>query len=150
MEQAGCDPLSEFRSQLARAYSKLWIVTIGTEGECAVSSNPIDPKSGNTANLVYILYLVSLVVGVTALVGVIMAYINKGEAPDWVQTHYRFQIRTFWIGILFSIIGALTTLIVIGWLIILLVAVWWIVRCVKGMQYIGKQQPYPNPATWMF
>jgi uncharacterized membrane protein len=87
---------------------------------------------------------------VTALVGVIMAYINKGEAPDWVQTHYRFQIRTFWIGILFSIIGVLTTLIVIGWLIILLVAVWWIVRCIKGMQYVGKQQPYPNPATWMF
>jgi uncharacterized membrane protein len=115
-----------------------------------VSSNPIDPKSGSTANLVYVLYLASLVVGVTALVGVIMAYINKGEAPDWVQTHYRFQIRTFWIGILFSIIGALTTLILIGWLIILLVAVWWIIRCIKGMQYIGKQQPYPNPATWMF
>ena len=116
-----------------------------------MSSNPIDTtKAGGTANLIYILYLVSLIVGVTALVGVIMAYMNKGEAPEWVQTHYRLQIRTFWIGILFSIVGAVTTIILIGWLILLLVVVWWIVRCVKGMQYVGKQQPYPNPATWMF
>lgn len=116
-----------------------------------MSSNSIDTtKVGATANLIYILYLVSLIVGVTALVGVIMAYMNKGEAPEWVQTHYRLQIRTFWIGILFSIVGVVTTIILIGWLILLLVVVWWIVRCVKGMQYVGKQQPYPNPATWMF
>ena len=50
-----------------------------------MSSNPIDTtKAGATANLIYILYLVSLIVGVTALVGVIMAYMNKGEAPEWV------------------------------------------------------------------
>jgi uncharacterized membrane protein len=135
-----------FRSHPAIRFSQ-----IGAEnGRCAMSSNPIDPKAGATANLVYILYLVSLVVGVTALIGVVMAYINKRETPEWVQTHYRFQIRTFWIGLLFSIIGALTTLIQIGWLIVLLVAVWWIIRCVKGMQYIGKQHPYPNPETWMF
>ncbi|HWA42447.1 MAG TPA: hypothetical protein VHA10_04495 [Hypericibacter adhaerens] len=115
-----------------------------------MSSNPIDPKAGNTANLVYILYLVSLIVGITALVGVILAYVNKSQAPDWLQTHYRFQIRTFWIGILFSIIGVVTTIILIGWLILLLVAIWWIVRCIKGMQYLGKQQAHPNPASWMF
>jgi uncharacterized membrane protein len=115
-----------------------------------VSSNPIDPKAGNTANLVYILYLVTLVTGVTGLIGVIIAYLNKSQAPEWVQSHYRFQIRTFWIGLLFSLIGALTTWILVGFLILLLVLIWWIVRCVKGMQFVGKQQPYPNPATWMF
>ncbi|MGH6939646.1 DUF4870 family protein [Hypericibacter sp.] len=115
-----------------------------------MSSNPIDPKAGSTANLVYILYLVTLVTGITGLIGVIIAYMNKSQAPEWVQTHYRLQIRTFWIGLLFSVIGALTTWILIGFLILLLVLIWWIVRCVKGMQYVGKQQPYPNPATWMF
>jgi uncharacterized membrane protein len=115
-----------------------------------MSSNPIDPKAGGTANLVYILYLVTLITGVTGLIGVIIAYLNMSQAPEWVQSHYRFQIRTFWIGLLFSLIGALTTWILIGFLILLMVLVWWIVRCVKGMQYVGKQQPYPNPATWMF
>jgi uncharacterized membrane protein len=115
-----------------------------------MSSNPIDPNAGGTANLVYILYLLSLVIGVTALVGVVMAYLNKREAPEWVQTHYRSQIRTFWIGLLFWTIGGLTTLFQIGWLIVFLTAVWWIIRCVKGMQYLGKQQPHPNPETWMF
>ena len=51
-----------------------------------------------TAKLVYILYLVSLLIGITAIVGLIIAYVNRDDAPGWLQTHYRFQIRTFWIG----------------------------------------------------
>ena len=66
---------------------------------------PADPAEGDTANIVYILYLVSLVVGITGIVGVIMAYVNRADAPEWVQTHYRFQIRTFWIGLLYGLIG---------------------------------------------
>src|SRR4051794_34155120 len=59
-----------------------------------------NPAEGDTAKLIYILYLASLIVGVTAIVGLIMAYVNRGGAPEWVETHYRLQIRTFWIGLL--------------------------------------------------
>jgi uncharacterized membrane protein len=108
------------------------------------------PDSGSNANLIYIRYLVGLVVPIVPLVGLIMAYMNRDGAADWVKTHYQVQIRTFWIGLLGSIVGFLLTVIVIGWLVLLAVVVWWIVRCVKGMQGIGRQQPYPNPETWLW
>src|SRR5688500_4715856 len=42
-----------------------------------------DPGEGDTAKLVYILYLASLIVGITAIIGVIIAYVNRGDAPAW-------------------------------------------------------------------
>ncbi len=119
-----------------------------TEQNVAVSGN--DPAQAKNANLVYILYLVALIVGITSLIGVIMAYINQGEAPDWVKSHYRFQIRTFWIGLLYAFVGAVATMILIGFLILLFVVVWWIVRCVKGMKAIERGEPVADPATWMW
>ena len=97
-----------------------------------------DTEQGRTANLIYILHLLSLLFGITSLIGVIMAYVNKGSAPDWVQSHYRFQIRTFWIALLAGVIGALTTPFIIGIPILLFLFLWWILLCVKGMRYIRR------------
>ncbi len=104
----------------------------------------------NLVNIVYILYLASLIFGVTSFIGVIMAYVNKGDAPEWVQSHYRFQIRTFWIGLLYLAIGSLLTLIYVGFLLLLLWCVWIIVRCVKGMRHLSRAEAHPNPTGWLF
>ena len=109
-----------------------------------------DPVEGETAKVVYILYLVSLVVGLTSIVGVIMAYVNRADAPDWVRTHYRFQIRTFWIGLLYGALSLLTALIVIGIFFGLFTFVWWIVRCAKGLKQLGRGEAYVRPATWLW
>jgi uncharacterized membrane protein len=59
-----------------------------------IKMNEVDAQEEDTtedlAKIIYILYLVGLVFGVTGIVGVIMAYINKDDAPDWVKTHYQF------------------------------------------------------------
>ncbi|MBX2849222.1 MAG: hypothetical protein KTR16_12925 [Acidiferrobacterales bacterium] len=115
-----------------------------------IESAANNPEEGKNAKLIYILYLVSIVVGVTSLIGVVMAYLNKGEAPDWVKSHYQFLIRTFWIGLLYGIIGLVLMTVLIGFLVLLFVLVWYIVRCVKGMQLIEKGQPHPDPTSWMF
>lgn len=109
-------------------------------------------NSGNsgTAKVVYILYLAGIVIGLTGIIGVVMAYINRGEAPEWLKSHYTFQIRTFWIGLLYLFIGVLTSFIVIGYLVLLFWMVWLIIRCVKGLMYLDKNQAVPQPATWMF
>lgn len=124
------------------------------DGQRATQIYPLagrhDPTEADNANIVYILYLVSLLVGVTSIVGVIMAYVNRAEAPEWVQTHYRFQIRTFWIGLLYGLIGVATFIIVIGIFWLMFVAIWYIVRCVKGMQAISRGLPYERPASWMW
>jgi uncharacterized membrane protein len=96
-------------------------------------------SSENTAKIIYILYLAGLFIGLTAIIGVIMAYINKNDAPAWLQTHYRKQIQIFWLGFLFIIIGAVTSLILIGYLIILAWIVWLIIRCVKGLKALDQK-----------
>lgn len=119
-----------------------------------LQTTPVAPGpqgvSGSTAKTIYILYLASLVVGVTSLVGVVMAYVNVGDAPEPLKSHYRFQIRTFWIGLLYAVIGGLLTLVVVGAVVLVFVAVWLIVRCVKGMRTLDRGEPVPNAATWLW
>jgi uncharacterized membrane protein len=117
-----------------------------------LQTTPVPPaaQSDSTAKIIYILYLVALVSGVTALIGVIMAYVNVGEAPEPLRTHYRFQIRTFWIALVYCIVSGILTMVVIGALLFIFVAVWYIVRCAKGLQYLGRGQPYPNADTWLW
>lgn len=108
-----------------------------------------DASKGN-AKIVYILYLVALVFGITGIVGVVMAYINKTTAPEWLQSHYQYQIRTFWIGGLFMFVGALLSLILIGWFVLLFWVVWLVVRSIKGMQALDAGKPIDNPKAWLF
>ena len=112
---------------------------------------PAAAASGETAaKVVYVLYLATFVTGVTALVGVVMAYVYRDDAPDWLKTHFRFQIRTFWLGLVFGLVGALLSLVVVGFLMLVFLAVWLVVRCVKGLKYVGRREPYPDPVGWWF
>ena len=105
---------------------------------------------GDNVKLVYILYLASIVVGITGLVGLVLAYINRGQAAGtWAESHYTYQIRTFWIGLLYSFISIVLMFVLIGFLLIVAVFVWFVVRCVRGLQWSSTGQPVPNPGTWM-
>ena len=108
------------------------------------------PASTGIAKIIYILYLVSIIIGITAIVGLIMAYVNKDDAPDWLKSHYQFQIRTFWIGALYLFIGVLLSQFIIGLFIILFWLLWLIVRCAKGIKYLVQEVAYPAPTDWMF
>lgn len=106
--------------------------------------------STTTPKLIYILFLANIVVPFLGLIGVVMAYVNKADAPEWLQTHYQFQIRTFWIGLLYVMVGAILSVIIIGWFIIFFTIVWMVIRCVKGMKSLDAQEAHPNPTGWMF
>ena len=108
----------------------------------------VDPGQKGNANLVYILYLCSFLIGVSALVGVIMAYIGKDTASPLVRSHYQNQINIFWKMLLFMVVGAVLTLIIVGVLIILAAIVWYVIRVVKGMQALLAEQPIDDPASW--
>ena len=113
------------------------------------SGSPAADGSGN-AKIVYFLYLGAVVFGVLAIVGVIMVYVSRNNAAAWAADHYRFQIRTFWIGLLYGAIGLATTFIFVGWLVLLAALIWWIVRSVKGLQYLGQSEPYPKVTSWLW
>ncbi len=105
---------------------------------------------GDNVKLVYILYLVSAIVGITILIGLVVAYINRGQAAGtWAESHYTYQIRTFWIGLLYSCISVVLMIVGIGFLLIIAVAIWGIVRCVRGLQWAAAGTPVPNPQSWM-
>jgi uncharacterized membrane protein len=104
---------------------------------------------GENVKLNYALYLASFVVGVTMLVGLVLAYINRGQASGtWMESHYTYQIRTFWIGILYSCISFVLMVVLIGFLLIVVVAVWWVARCVRGLMWAAEGKPVPAPRTW--
>ena len=112
-------------------------------------SQVLDGDGDGPVKLIYILYLAGLVTGgVATIVGLVIAYINRGDAPEWLATHYRFQIRTFWIGLLYGFIGSLTSLILIGILILIAQMVWFIIRCVKGFQQADRGEPIEDVETW--
>ncbi len=109
-------------------------------------------REDQAVQIIYILYLVGIAVGLTALVGIVWAYIARGntQPDDWERSHLTYQIRTFWIGLLYSLIGVVTAFVLIGFLILLAGAIWYIVRCVKGLMAHGQRQPIENPGTWLW
>jgi uncharacterized membrane protein len=98
---------------------------------------------------VYALYLVAFFNGVTAIAGVIIAYIVRKDAPEWLQSHFTFQIRTFWIALVAMIIGGLTWWLGIGLLLMAGACLWFLIRSVAGLGQLLNNKPYPNPESWL-
>jgi uncharacterized membrane protein len=114
---------------------------------------PTQPIVSNTqlALAVYILYLASYVVGITALVGVIIAHVQIGSTADpMLRSHYQWQIRTFWIGLLYFVIGVVLCFVVVGLFVLLFWFIWTVVRTVKGLLALNENKPIANPTSWMF
>ncbi|ANF58964.1 DUF4870 family protein [Halotalea alkalilenta] len=110
----------------------------------------LDDDNPAMARIIYILYLVSLATGITALVGLVMAYVYGGRASPWITAHYRFQIRTFWIGLGYFIIATLLSLIGVGLLLFPLVYLWIIIRCARGWRDLENRSAPGQPDIWLY
>jgi uncharacterized membrane protein len=102
-----------------------------------------DEKKGkDLALLVYILQAVGLVIGLTWIVAVIINYVKRDDVRGtWIESHFDWQIKTFWIGLAGWFVGVITVWILIGWLILLAVTVWGIYRIVKGWLALNDGKP---------
>ena len=119
--------------------------------EPGIGASATEEEKVGTAKAVYILYVVGWIIPVIApIVGVALAYIHREGASPWLLSHYELQIRTFWIGLLFGVISVLTSMIYIGWLLMLLTLIWVTVRSVKGLRALFDGVPYDNPETWLW
>ncbi|TVP49065.1 MAG: hypothetical protein EA345_07850 [Halomonas sp.] len=118
------------------------------EGQTVNEENIHQPDT-TMAMVIYALYLASFLVGFTSLIGVVMAYVYKGNGPVWLDEHYRYQIRTFWIGLLYGIVFSTLTLVLIGFPLLLALAVWFIIRCVKGFKGLQEKRAPSNVNTWL-
>jgi uncharacterized membrane protein len=103
---------------------------------------------GNQPTIISLLYISSIVFGLTGLVAMILAYVWKDKPQaEWEVSHYQYHIRTFWIWLVEVVIGVITSFILIG--IFILIAAW-IHVLVRGIMSLIKAQarePMPNPET---
>lgn len=112
-------------------------------------SLPVQDNEGPGAALFsYILLLASLIFMITGVIAVVIAYIYRDEAPPWLQSHYRLQIRTFWISFLFVGVAIVLWAVLIGYIVMLVWLVWFLARCIKGIRYLNRRRAYPNPESW--
>ncbi|MCC0044515.1 MAG: hypothetical protein H6892_09145 [Brucellaceae bacterium] len=108
----------------------------------------MEPGKTNV-QVIYILYLAGFVIGITPLVGIVLAYVNRGKSEAWIETHYTWAIRTFWIGLLYGLVSFILAFILIGFLLMLATAVWFILRCIFGLQALSRDEPMKNPQSWI-
>ncbi|MBL1459193.1 MAG: hypothetical protein COA34_015260 [Methylophaga sp.] len=110
------------------------------------SPDPVMKNNSNQAKtltiVIYALQAASFIVGLTFLVAVIMNYIKRDDVRDtWLESHFRWQIRTFWFCLLWGLIGALLSAVVIGVFILLANAIWVIYRIAKGWMNVAENKP---------
>src|SRR5262245_18822908 len=97
---------------------------------------------------VYILYLVGYLVGITWLIGVIIAYTQRSNPDVLVRSHSQNQITIFWATLVYVIVGSLLALVLIGWLVLALWFVWSLIRIIKGLMALNNNLPIDRPTSW--
>ena len=109
-----------------------------------------DPKADTTMlHVAYALCAASLLTGLSAVAGLILAYVKRRDVGQgWQASHYRWLIRTMWTWLLLMAIGGLTSPLKIGWLIIVAASVWLIWRVAKGWLLVGQRRALPDPGAW--
>ena len=96
----------------------------------------------NIATAVYALQAASFIFGITYFIAIIINYVKRENAQGtWIESHFRWQIRTFWFGLLWFVLGGLTFFIVIGWVILFAAALWLIYRILKGWLNLNDGKP---------
>ena len=112
--------------------------------------NPLPASDEKLASLktlttvIYALYAVSLFIGITAIVAIVLDYIKREDAQGtWLESHFRWQIGTFWWGLLWVVVGWIAWLILAGWLVWGVAGIWFIYRIAKGWLNLNDNKPMP-------
>ena len=109
-----------------------------------------EPVDTTLPMVIYALYLASIITGgLTALVGVVIAYVYRDKGPEWLDQHYRYQVRTFWIGLLYFCVSGVLMFVLVGFVLWLVAVVWLVIRCVKGFKGLQEKRSPENVDTWL-
>jgi uncharacterized membrane protein len=113
-------------------------------------------------HVIYALHAFSLltgIVGVATVVGafltgwpsiiaVIFNYVKRSEVHGtWLESHFRWQIRTFWFGLLWVSLCVLFVIVTLGigilvaWLPLAIVSIWFIYRIGRGWMALNGRRP---------
>src|SRR5215813_9876295 len=131
------------------------------DGQGAAMVEPADSVVRLT-HVIYALHAVSLVTGIVtaatvvfafltgwpSIIAVILNYVKRREARGtWLESHFRWQIRTFWFGLLWValcvlfIVATLGVGLLIAWLPLGVVGLWFIYRIASGWLRLNDRRP---------
>jgi uncharacterized membrane protein len=126
-----------------------------------VTAEPSRSLSGWT-HAIYALHAFSLLTGIIgaatvvgafltgwpSLIAVIMNYVKRSEVREtWLESHFRWQIRTFWFGLVWVALCLLFVLMTLGigilvaWLPLAVVGLWFIYRIARGWLALIDRRP---------
>ena len=95
-----------------------------------------------TASVVF-----SFLTGLPSIVAVILNYVKRSEARGtWLDSHFQWQIRTFWWGLLWVVLCMLFVVftlflgIFVVWIPLGIVAIWFVYRVVRGWMALSRRQ----------
>jgi uncharacterized membrane protein len=121
----------------------------------------VRPSLVQLTHIIYALHACAVIVGVTSAVAtvaggfvfglpslfaVFLNYLKRGDvAGTWLESHFRWQIRTFWFTLLWLAIAFMLMLTIIGipltWVMIPLLGLWVGYRVVRGWLALAAVQP---------
>lgn len=105
----------------------------------------------NQPTIIALCYLGGFVTGISAIVGVVLAHVWQGDnGEEWAGSHFTYLIRTFWISLIGFFVAGLLTIVLIGFLLFPLLAVWVAVRSIMSLIKAQKREPMPDPNTLLF
>lgn len=92
------------------------------------------PQSPTYLTIAYLLYAIGSLSIIMPIIGLIIVYIKRSDwAGSIYYNHACFLIKTFWATIILSIIGGILTIALIGYLILLATAIWYLFRVIAGL-----------------
>lgn len=117
-----------------------------------------------TTHIVYALHALGLAIGAfgaatvigtflfgwPSIIAVIINYVKRSDTRGtWLESHFRWQIRTFWFAFAWALLAGLIALTIVGIPITLgmmfVLGVWAIYRIVRGWLRLNNKQAMPNP-----
>ena len=132
----------------------------GVATATAVGGPP--PSLITLTHVIYALHAVSLIAGIIttatvvgafltgwpSLAAVVLNYVKRSEARGtWLESHFRWQIRTFWFGLLWAALCVLFVVLTLGiaivivWLPLAVVGLWFIYRIARGWLALTDRRP---------
>ncbi len=97
----------------------------------------------NLANLIYLLQaLAFLFGGITFLFAAVIGYLNKEHFKDsWLESHYHWQLNTFWVALVLALMAAATLPFLGGFIVLMATIIWVIHRIAYGWIRLNKSLP---------
>ncbi len=100
-------------------------------------------------HVIYALYAATIVLAIPGMFGVALAYLKLGDVRgSYLDSHVQWQIRTFWIWLTLWLVGWLTAIVLIGWLVLGFAQLWLLYRIIKGWLLLADERPVEDPRAF--